>query len=573
MFNPKSAACHGGCTIDTTPCSNPQWSTGYPAYGLNGVEYNGYSYKTATGFEATYKAAKDGKYYLEDQINAWTHDGKPMAMFKGMLETAKTVSYLLYDSEDLNKLYDIDAQSGISTKAVTFKSINNMDIGLSPDGQSFVWSEYLPERPVMYVVRDETAPTLTLLLADAQGNPIDFNHPKYKDLVNVNDRVSVKRNDPTSCDNGQADCCSDFILRAVVAKGTAEFNGKTYPTITLEGGTSTGEPEKLTFKGRNGFGGNQDLACFNNADRYADAVYPGDEVRFEFSSFDPCNPMIGGYQVQGYTMKHSNIQYVGKELCFDWADLRKGYSVEGGISAVIGQRFSAITRDFIEQQARTFYLGENRQRYNAAGIPGSTMGLLTEIYAAHAQKPWLKLIRSAGNAVTLEDKALIFMETLMQVQKSKWSGSNPTITVVMDDKAIYTFTMLRKAFKNLGGWIELHQGDTFDFSKMPVIVTPYGKMELLTDTFLTEISGNSGMVLFLDKNLVGARQTSEFVLDLSNGSNQVKEVATTGFQIKDVTDAKVIWCKCWYVRTSFAYVMVGVGQANSPYSIIENFSL
>ena len=284
--------------------------------------------------------------------------------------------------------------------------------------------------------------------------------------------------------------------------------------------------------------------------------------------------MLGGYQVQGYTMKHSNIQYIGKELCFDRAELRMGYSNQGGISAVLGQRFSAITRDFIEQEARTFYLGENRQRYNAAGIPGSTMGILTEIYAAHAQKPRLRLVRSAANAVTLEDKALIFMETLMEAQQSKWSGSNPTITVVMDDTAINTFYALRKAFKNLGGWIELLPSNgEFDFSKMPVIRTPYGNMEILTDTFLKEIYGNSGVVLFLDKNLVGARQTEEFELDLTNGSNQVQRKATTGFQIKDVTDAKVIGCKCRYIWTSFAYIMVGIGQEYSPYRILEGFAL
>jgi hypothetical protein len=62
----------------------------------------------------------------------------------------------------------------------------------------------------------------------------------------------------------------------------------------------------------------------------------------------------------------------------------------------------------------------------------------------------------------------------------------------MDDTAINTFYALRKAFKNLGGRIELLPSNgEFDFSKMPVIRTPYGNMEILTDTFLKEIYGNS----------------------------------------------------------------------------------
>jgi hypothetical protein len=444
-----------------------------------------------------------------------------------------------------------------------------LDIGLSPDGQQYVRAEYLPERPYAYVIADETDPTLTIALSDKFGNPIDLNHPKTKDLFKVNDTVSIRRNDP-SCDSGATDCCSDLIIRTIVAIGTRNFNGKVYPTITLEGGTQLGEPEQLTFKGRNGFGGNLNLACFNNADKYADGIYPGDLVAFEFSSFDPCNPILGGYQVQGYTMKAANIQYIGADLSFDRADLRKGYSTAGGISAILGRAFNAVSRSFVEQMARTFYLGQNRKRYNAAGLPGTTMGLLTEIYAAHAAKPRLRLVRSAAHTITMEDKALLFMDTLMQVQRSKWTSAQPTITVVMDDAAISTFYKLNKAFNNLGGWI-ITQADnaTKDFSMLPTIITPYGKMELLTDPFLKEISQNSGMVLFLDKNLVGARQTEEFEVELP--SNQVRRIATTGFQIKDVTPKKVIGCKERYTWTSFAYIMVGVGQEASPFAILEGF--
>lgn len=572
MFDPKTSACTGGCSINTTPCPNSQWSQGYPAYGLNGANYDGYSYKTNTGFGVELTKAKDGKYYIEDQINNWTHDGKPMAMFKGMLEGAKTISYLLYDSEDLNKLYDIDAQSGLSTTAVTFKSINNMDIGLSADGLSYVWKEFMPERPVMYVIKDETVPTLTFLLGDANGNPISFDDPKYRNLINVNDRISIRRAGD-SCDSDQIDCCSDFSVRAVVAMGKADFNGQTYNTITIEGGTQMGEPEKLTFKGRNGFGGNADLACLNNADKYYDGKYPGDEVRFEFSSFDPCNPVLGGYQLQGYTMKQSNIQYIGTSMSFSWAELRMGYATEGGISAILGERFNAITRSFIEQQARTFWLGENRRYGNAAGIPASTMGLLTEIYAAQAAKPWLRLVRSAGHAVTLEEKALVFMECLMKVQQSKWT-KNGKITVVMDDKSISTFYALHKAFRNIGGWQEmLPQTGTYDFSKLPTIRTPWGDMEILQDTFLRDIYGNSGVCVFLDKELIGARQTEEFEVDLTNGSNQVSRKATTGFQIYDITDKKTPQCKEYMMQTSFCYIMAAVDQPNSPYMILENFSL
>jgi len=97
-----------------------------------------------------------------------------------------------------------------------------------------------------------------------------------------------------------------------------------------------------------------------------------------------------------------------------------GYPEVGGIDAVIGRRLQNIARDLTEQEYRAFWLGENRAPNNASKIPGSTMGLYTELMNAHAAKPWLKIVRSAAAAVTLEDKARIFIETLQQVQNTKF---------------------------------------------------------------------------------------------------------------------------------------------------------
>lgn len=576
VFQPKWTGCTNSCQINSQPCPQPQWSEGYPGYGLNGAQYDGYSYRTATGFESRLVPSKDGKYYISDQINNWTHDGKPAAMFKATLDNASTVASLLYERADLNKLYDIDTKSGLNMGAITFKNINNLPIGLSADGLSYTWREYNPERPVAYVIKDEDLPTNTVMLGLANGEPLDLNHPATKDLFKVNDRVRIMSNGNLTgapeCDSGAIDCCANMIVRAVVSVGEAVFNGKTYPTITLEGWSMRGEPELYSYKGRNGFGANANLECLNDADKYADGIYPGDKVTFEFSSFDPCNPMLGGHQVQGWTNKHSYIQYMGTELCFDHAELRMGYTPDG-IDAILGERFNAVSRSFVEQQARTFYLGENRQIYNAAGISGSTMGILTEIYAAHAAKPYLKLVRSAAHTITLEDKARVFLEVLMQVQQSKWSGNRPTITVVGDDRAISTLYQLNSAFNKLGGWVvTMAETPVKNFDILPVIKTPYGDMELLSCPFLKEISENSGMLLFLDKKLVGARQTEEFTVNLP--SNNVKRTATVGFQIKDVTPKKVVGgCACYYVWTSFCYIMVGIGQPYSPYAILEGFSI
>lgn len=76
------------------------------------------------------------------------------------------------------------------------------------------------------------------------------------------------------------------------------------------------------------------------------------------------------------------------------------------------------------------------------------MGLYTELMNAHANKPWLKIVRSAAAAVTLEDKARIFIEMLQQVQNTKFGSG--TVTAVMDSRAYSTYLALRPAFKKLG---------------------------------------------------------------------------------------------------------------------------
>lgn len=579
MFTNTSGNCVSGCTLDTTPCAIGVQNeyANYPAYGLEGVTFEGYSYLSDTGAQILYKPANDGKFYIEDQMLTFTHDGSPVPMFNTMLESPSSVPALLYDAVDLNKLYDPNNAGPFPMAAPTFKAIKGIQVGLGRDGLSFVWAESVPERPIMYLyksVKEITADSINVkyYLADKRGLPIDFNHPKYKDLVNVNSRLRIKRHDPNlvaTADCGSAGCCADTILRAVVAMGydqlsrPSNFGGTAmYPYVIFEGagnGTDGVNKPLFTATGRSSVPGatiayNDNYECLNNPEKFVDAIYPGDEVVFEYSSFDWCKPITGGYQTQGYTMKQSFAQNFGATISFEDHEVRRGYPEVGGIDAVIGRRLQAIARDLTEQMYRTFWLGENRRPNNPSGIPGSTMGLYTELMAAHAAKPWLKIYRTASKAVTMADKARIFLQVLEQVQRHKVAGMGGRITAVMDSQALHTYNNLREAFKKLGGWVEmLPSGNTFDFGRIFNVKTLYGDVEMMTDVYLEQISGNSGMIVFLNRDLIGSATLPEFTIELP--SNSVKKTYSQGFRIKKITPDNVIGeCKEYAIWTSTAFV-------------------
>ena len=94
----------------------------------------------------------------------------------------------------------------------------------------------------------------------------------------------------------------------------------------------------------------------------------------------------------------------------------------------------------------------------------------------------------------------------------------------------------------------------------------------MTDTYLQQLSDNSGMIVFVDRDLMWVATLPEFNIELP--SNSVKSNATQGLKIKDVTPIEMIGnCKCIDVYTSFAFVFVGIGNENAPWHILEGFSL
>ena len=118
----------------------------------------------------------------------------------------------------------------------------------------------------------------------------------------------------------------------------------------------------------------------------------------------------------------------------------------------------------------------------------------------------------------------------------------------------------------------LPSANKFDFGQTFSITTQFGGLEIMTDIYLEQLSENSGMIVFLDRDLIGSATLPEFNIELP--SNNVKKNVVQGLRIKDVTPNYIIGnCKCFDVYTSFAFIFVGIGQENGPYAILEGFSL
>lgn len=118
----------------------------------------------------------------------------------------------------------------------------------------------------------------------------------------------------------------------------------------------------------------------------------------------------------------------------------------------------------------------------------------------------------------------------------------------------------------------LPSSNSFNFGQSYTVTTQFGGLEIMTDIYLEQLSENSGMIVFLDRDLIGTATLPEFNIELP--SNGVKSNVTQGLKIKDVTPIEMIGnCKCIDIYTSFAFIFVGIGQEHGPYGILEGFSL
>lgn len=555
--------CNFGCGVDTTPCPQSSWVSKYPNYGLNGAQMDRFSFNRDTSAES-----KEPFYFFQ-YVDSIILSGSPLNVVRPLLQQSP-IAQLMLDINTQNAMRDADGATLRDFPAI-FKAFPEQ-YNVIQNGRYFEWMEmpYTSTLMEFNIIRDEASETNTFLIADKFGNPIDMNSPKYKGTLVKGLEVSVYYNDPsdTECSNG---CCANFDELYVTAVGEATFNGKKYTTLTVEWGTGSDEVPLRKYKGRNNFGGNTNIECLDNAQMYADGIYPGDKVIVRTFAGDFCNTVAPEAGLDWYVAMHSPIQKIAAKICWDRDDLHMRFTNGTDAALYFRLKVQATLNMLVNFWLGAFYVGKGRDWGNNLSIEGSTMSLYGTIYDAQAHNPMLGLIKSAINATTTEEQIEIWLSALNKARYAKYGKGD---LVCLFDKAGYEwFLRIKPALNNLLGVTEVinsGQNNTISIGEPMKVVIGGKTIEIVTDTYYDTVTQNAGECVIFDKSLIGVRQPDEFTFDIESG--KLTSVATMWLRVSDKTDPTIDEpesCKCIQLSMKFCNIFIAVSQQDSPYCIVE----
>ena len=274
-------------------------------------------------------------------------------------------------------------------------------------------------------------------------------------------------------------------------------------------------------------------------------------------------------------MKHSFIQHISFKHEVTKQELNRSYADEGGVTAYLGNKMQGLSEQMVDQMASAFYMGRNRSPLNqvtytrkdgtTANLPSETMGVLPSLFDAHYRNPALGLIRSAEKLMSDEDKVRLILDQLLQVQMSGSVTRGSTITMVMDSMALTKFMQLNNAWNKFTGFMVTKTDNVQKSFTMPVIQTPYGMTEIMTDYKFEQIMNNTGNILFLPRDLIKLTQRENDSYDINSGGITK---AAPGFKFEDVTLPGQHECKTYDVWTEFAFIF---GLIDNSVRLITGF--
>lgn len=362
---------------------------------------------------------------------------------------------------------------------------------------------------------------------------------RYNSLFEPGDTILIYAN---GGDTEDPDCCSRLEQRTIVAVDTEDWDGpngtKTYVRLTLENmPTTNADLESIDVKGFNAAPNSVNPALDTNG-----IVYPGDRVMKLYNGRNDCDIITGSYQQNPYSFRHTFIQHISFKHEVTKVELNRSYAEEQGVIAYIKNKMQGLSEQMVDQMASAFYMGRNRNPNNSvtytradgstARLPGETMGILPALFDAHYNNPQLGLIQSAKELLTDADKVKLILEQLLQVQMSGAIARGSTVTMVMDSMAISKFMQMNNAWNKFTGFMVTNTDNVNKKFTLPVIHTPYGPTEIMTDYKFEQIMGNSGNILFLPRELIKMTQRENDMYDITSGS---VTKATPGFKFEEVT--------------------------------------
>jgi len=586
-FLPVGSTCIAGCPgPDTTACI-PQTlasygggyaadSSGYNPYGYLGSDFKDFIYASDTGAMQIFTPGADGRFYFQDMLDF----GTPLPIYKTLKQKSAAVSYLLFNDVDINQQLDIDFpenNSGLGGDFLRFRNVvtpTGEGVKISPYGDCFIWAEEDIVFADLYVGLDTATNTITV--RDLLGNKIDPNHPTYRGKFIVGDVIKIM-----AVGDKTTGCCPDIVVVDVIDV-TLDSNGL-LDTITYDADASGNNFGPAATQVTGAFdttptqtyanwaayvaaGGLLNRNTFPSrisvtitaadqpegiASTFTTGAYPGDKVSRWGHPRDPCTPIVSSAQSaqQGWVWKRANVKYYARTIDVPY-EVKNIQYANGGAKQYLGRQVQLMLNSLVEEHAQDFYISTDRARYRAGSKgPSTSPSVLSVLTRGAVLHPELGLIRSAANAATPEEKAWIFLEMLETMQQSLVTPNNPTITCVFDDTAYYTFNKLNKAFSNLIGEIRIATDiEVKNFAGVKKVQTIYGNMEIMKDYYFSRVTGNTGNVLFLCRDLIGGNFLPRRNVELgANGKLSLLDV-TPGLQIQDVTPVGVHGCQKYDMR-------------------------
>ena len=453
-----------------------------------------------------------------------------------MYERIPAITRLLFDREEY-----IDPRNGDGKPltVLSFKSLpQNGTTWNSPDGKTFIYTEFRYKRPKAYIARDETDSN-QVLIGFENGDPLDMNScdPIYHDMFQVDDVVLVHAN---GGDTENPDCCSRLVQRSVIALDTETWNGQDYVRLTFEDQpTADADLPADSYKGRNGLGTN----TTNTALDPVGGTYPGDSIQRLYKTRNDNDRITGRSSDIPDDVKLTNIQHFFNQISFEKDELNISFAIEEEAIGVIKRKINNINRNFIDEIANSFYFGRNRGQDSAVTyiqpvtgetrrLGGETMGVLPALYEAHAQNPYMGLIQSAERLRSDDDLVRLFLDQLLAVQEAGVLNQGEAISVLMDRTAFNAFHKLNAAWNRLVGHMVTSTNQISKDFQIPTISTSMGSIEFLTCSRFSELMGNTGDILFIPTKMVAMVQRENDKYDIQTG--QVTK-QTVGFKTKDIT--------------------------------------
>lgn len=456
-------------------------------------------------------AGNGGKYRFEDFLEPM--QGKTLPMRKVFDTQAQWIPNLIFDVQA-----NPDPKNGQASVRYLFKNLDGIRLWEMQQGTYITWGERYYKEQEFVVAQNYAAPTNTIILGtiDDAGviTPWLGTDYQWQPLISPWSELQIFQNDPADPD---PDCCSNLIQKMVVA--TDPLTGE----VTLE----TGSPAAgFTFR-------------------------EGDRVRKLYHTRNDCDRVTNTFDIIDNNAYRSYVQKFDYKIRFNRQELNTAYATPRGAMDAVLNRIYHGNLNMVRSIANAAIFGRNRDM--TATEKGQTMGLYTEIMRAYMNGK--DIVSSAANATGDEDVVRLLLHEILEAQNAWIVNQGDKLIVLCNQKAINALMKVQREFNHLTGFT-VNTNDKFRKTfGLPIVETPMGEIEYMTDRTLSETFVHEGVAIIMpEKSIAVLSRKYKEVNDNMTGNITRREL---WFEMVDVTDNDVHECRVYDVMTELNVMIMG----------------